>query len=219
MLLSIVVAVSSYVTFRIGVAAMAKRLTVGEQTLVDDIMKRQRLRPADALAAVKAKREREGATGPSKHTIYRYLNGDTHLRGRKEKRGRSRSVSRADLRTLMQTRRRLIKAAGNEYRVTYAGITDAASLEKEPCVRTVADALRNEGVRFKTPRRKVQLSKLDAKARLKQAKKWIKCSYQRYVGNVTLGKGNVVFLCWQNSKKEVLDNIACILIRVAPTRG
>ena len=66
---------------------------------------------------------------------------------------------------------------------------------------------------------KVQFSKLDAKARLKQAKKWIKCSYQRYVGNVTLGKGNVVFLCWQNSKKEVLDNIACILIRVAPTRG
>ena len=70
MLLSIVVAVSSYVTSRIGLAAMAKHLTVGEQTLVDDIMKRQRLKPADALAAVKAKREREGGMGLSKHTIY-----------------------------------------------------------------------------------------------------------------------------------------------------
>ena len=98
------------------------------------------------------------------------------MRGRKEKRGRSRSLSRGDVRKLMQTRRRLIKAADNEYRVTYEDIIDAASLESEPCVRTVADALRKEGVRFRTPRKKVQLSALDAKLRLKVAKKWIKYS-------------------------------------------
>ena len=92
---------------------MAKHLTVDEQSLVDDIIKRQKLTPLKALAAVQAKRESRGEVGPTKHTIYRYLNSGTHLRGRKEKRGRSKSLSRGDVRKLMQTRRRLIKAADN----------------------------------------------------------------------------------------------------------
>ena len=161
---------------RFGLADMAKHLTVDEQSLVDDIIKRQKLIPLQALAAVQAKRESRDEVGSTKHTIYHYFNGGTDLRGRKEKRGRSRSLSRGDVRKLMQTRRRLIKAADNEYRVTYEDIIDAASLESEPGVRTVADALRKEGVRFRTPRKKVQLSALDAKLRLKVAKGRIKYS-------------------------------------------
>ena len=58
----------------------------------------------DALHAVHQARDHESAEFSNKTTIRLYTNGETRLRGRKEKRCRSQLLTKKDHRTLMQTR-------------------------------------------------------------------------------------------------------------------
>ena len=149
-----------------------QQLTIKERNKIDDVMRKGTA--ADALRVVNAQRVRKNIREVEKSTVYRFAKGLTHLRGATETRGRKRSLSKQNVRKLDTTRRRLIQAADNEKRITHADVVDAAGLTDVACQRVCEDALRAEGVLFKTPRRKIQRSEADAKLRFGRAKGWVK---------------------------------------------
>ena len=149
-----------------------QQLTVSELELIDKTLRRHRGRQVDALSAVNAKRAKTGTPAVDKGTISRYVRGRSHSRSNVEKRGAKRKLSKGDVRRLDQTRRRLIKEADNEYRVTYQDIISDAGLDGQVCQRTVEDVIRGDTVRFTKPRNKIQLSDKDAKIRFKVAGVW-----------------------------------------------
>ena len=153
---------------------MGKHFTDVELNLMDKVLRVQKGSTEDAFKAVSKRRLQNGEEAPSKCSVYRYVAGDTFRRGQEETRGRQNLLTRADVLALQRARKRLVKAANSEYRVTYADIIAEARLDKQPSERTVADALREKGVRFRTPRRKIAISAKDAKARYKVAKEWAK---------------------------------------------
>ena len=75
---------------------------------------------------------------------------------------------------LLATRRRLIKKADSEERITYEDIIQEAGYSKVCSQKTVADALRQKGLRYRPPRKKIVLSEEDAKKRLVVSKVWAK---------------------------------------------
>ena len=140
------------------------QLTLNEENLIDQEL-RKRAAPMDILAKVNAKRQRLEVEPASKQTIYRYVNGDTHRRGRPETRGRKKVLAKRDVRTIDQTRRRLIQKADSQERVTWAQVHKASGLKKKVSQRSMEDAIRATGVRFRTARKKIFIAKDDAKAR------------------------------------------------------
>jgi hypothetical protein len=106
----------------------AKHLTVREMDLIDKTVRKDGASPLDACRAVARGRERRGENPFHKSSIYRYLAGDTHRRGAKEKRDRKRLLSAADATRLDQTRRRLIAEADNEWVVTHRDIASESFL-------------------------------------------------------------------------------------------
>ena len=83
-----------------------------------------------------------------------------------EAHGRKRLLSAQDVRKLDKARRRLIQCADKKQHVTYKGIFEEAGLTDVACQRVCEDALRESGVSFRPPRRKMQLSDEDAKKQL-----------------------------------------------------
>ena len=149
-----------------------QQLTVSELELIDKTLRREEGKQVDALKAVNAKRKKAGVPPANKGTISRYVRGRSHSRSKVERRGAKRKLSKRDVRTLDQTRRRLIKEADNEYRVTYDDIISAADLEDKACQRTVEDSLRAGSVRFTKPRNKIQLNDKDIKTRYATSGIW-----------------------------------------------
>ena len=118
------------------------QLTVAEMGVIDGMVRSERKRPLDAWRALTTARQQikvrgRKLKGPSKAAVYNYLTGHTHKRNKDETRGRHAILTRADVRKLMQARRRLIKSAAGESAVTYAMIMDEASLYKDVSKRVV----------------------------------------------------------------------------------
>ena len=109
----------------------------------------------DAVRAVRRARAKAGGAPPSKSTVYRFLSGKTFPRGRSESRGRPVSLTPKDVSKLEKARKRLLHEADSNYRVVYADIIEAAGLEGRACQRTMADALRQQGVGYRRPREKI----------------------------------------------------------------
>ena len=158
-----------------------QQLTVEEMERVDKILRREKKSAADAWRAVneeRAKTPRKERVAPlSKQAVHRYVNGESHVRGRSETRGRKRKLRKVDELRLDQARRRLIKQADGEYRVTHDDVMEEASktaLNSNPCQRVCADSLRTQNVKFRAPRKKIFLTEKDAKKRMEVGKEWIK---------------------------------------------
>ena len=150
--------------------------------MVDRVMRWEKGSATDALREFNARRAalpvKERVAPLSKSSVHRYANGQTHSLWKPEGRGGKRKISNLDIPRLNQARRRLIKQADGEHRVTYAMIIDEAkeknALECDPCQRVVEDALRGVGVCYRKPRQKIQLSGDDAKTRHGRSKEWVK---------------------------------------------
>ena len=172
--------VLSCLLFPVGLrsgAVMAKaivQLTKAERAQIDNIVRTKKMPATEALRQINAARKRSKVREVEKSTVYRYVRGLTHKPRAPEKRGRKRSLSMKDVRSLDQARRRLIKRARNEERVTYEDVVKEAGLSKKACQRVCADALRAGGVAYRPPRRKIYISEDDAKIRKEMAKKWLK---------------------------------------------
>ena len=159
----------------------------------DDFMRKKKLDTMSTLRKLNMARAKKGIPPLSKATIYRYVRGDTHKRGVAETRGRKRSLGRSDVKSLDRARRKLIKSANNQHRVTYDAVVSEAGYEEVCCLRTVQSALRREGVRFRQPRRKVYISEVDARERYRVAKQWVRRPQSFWHNNVHAFVDNKAF--------------------------
>ena len=112
---------------------MVAHLTGMEQDFVKKVVGHQKKSGAHAHRLLSKKREACGQEPLEKTAVYRFLRGETHRRGTSETRGRNKILTNADLRALQQARRRLIKKADNEERITWKMVIDEADLEGPPC--------------------------------------------------------------------------------------
>ena len=83
----------------------------------------------EILTKVNAKRQKLKVELAAKQTIYRYINGYTHRCGHPEKRGRKRILAKGDVRKIDQARRRWIKRASSQKRVTWVQIYKASGFK------------------------------------------------------------------------------------------
>ena len=151
---------------------MLPHMTVKEMTIADGILRTTDGNATSALARVNVVRAKQEMELLGLSAMCRYIEGDTHKRGRKETRGRKQILKRGGLQKLDRARVRLIKRADGEERVTYADVIAEASLATTPCQRVVEDALRDNGVCSRKAREKVQLTDKDAATRCQVARKW-----------------------------------------------
>eukprot|EP00973_Karenia_brevis_P091022 12405487-Karenia_brevis.AAC.1 len=83
---------------------MPMQLTFKEQDLIDKIVRQEKRPGADAVKEINKRREHKDAELIDKSSIYRFIQGDTHRRGRKETRGRKKVLSKGEKRHLDRTR-------------------------------------------------------------------------------------------------------------------
>ena len=117
-----------------------------------------------------AKRQKEDVQEAHTSTVHRFCRSLTHKSGVTETRGRKSVLSRRDILRLDQSRRWLIRRADNDFRVTFAEVIKEAGLEGVASQRVCEDALRDLGVSFKHPRRKIYITEKDVKKRHAWAK-------------------------------------------------
>ena len=94
------------------------QLTPQEQQRIRQVIGNQGA-PTQALNRINATRRSKDIRETDKSTVHRFCRGLTHKASAVEKRGRKRILSRADVRKLDNTRRRLIKKTKNEKMVKY----------------------------------------------------------------------------------------------------
>ncbi len=145
---------------------MPAQLSVAEQRRVDDLVRNKKKSGAHAVRALNAARARRGVELVEQKAVYSYIRGQTHVRGRVEKRGAKTIVEQKHIRKLMQTRRRLVKAADGEVRVTWSDVINEADLDVDCCQKTIEDAVRESTEpRYRPARAKVSLADTDARLR------------------------------------------------------
>ena len=106
---------------------MPVQLTIEEQDLVDKMVRKEKKSGMDAVRAINDQRRKQRIELADKTTIYRFINGETHRRGRPETRGCKRVLTQADVRRLDKTRLRLIKKAEGGRCVTHHDAHPAAT--------------------------------------------------------------------------------------------
>ena len=142
-----------------------RQLTEAERAKVDKLVRTEGKTPTQALQRINAARDKDGVQHVHKSTVHRFCRGLTHKRGAKETRGRKTILAKKDIVHLDRTRRQLIKKANNQHRVKYDDVIKEAGLEGVASQRVCEDALRDLGVGFLAPRRKIYVSEEDAKKR------------------------------------------------------
>jgi hypothetical protein len=154
---------------------MPAQLTAAEQERIDQLVRKEKKSGAHASNAINMARKKRGIEHIEKKAIYSYIRGETHTRTGSDERGANAIVTKAHIRTLLQTRRRLIQAADGEERVTYKDVIDEANLDLNCCQKTIEVAIRKATeLRYRPARAKVQIKEQDAKLRRVFVKKWLK---------------------------------------------
>jgi hypothetical protein len=153
---------------------LRQRLQPDDLALIDKSARARGNGAADATRAVNQRRAARGVAPIHQSAVYMYVKGISHPAGATETRGRKRVLTPKDADKLDRVRKRLVKAANNQYRVTYADVVAAADMEGRACQRTCEEALRSKGVRFRQPRKKILLTEEDAKVRVETLKAWLK---------------------------------------------
>jgi len=151
---------------------MPSQLTEKETDLIDGMLRDRQNHPMDTFRAVNKARKAAGADEVNKTTAYRYINGETHRRGRFDGRGNTKQWTKSDARKLFNTRKRLIKAGTG--RVTHEQVHRESGLQQKFCQRVAEEALRSLGVRYRRPRSKIYIDTDDAKVRWRVCKVWAK---------------------------------------------
>ena len=169
------------------------QLALKERATIDRLIRQEKASPTEAWRRINRDRRRHGVVEVGKCAAHRYARGATHKLGATETRGRNKVLDDGDIKSLDKARVRLIKAADNEYQVTWADVVKEAGLEGVVSQRVCADAMRAQGVSFKTPRRKIQVSEDDAKKRLATAKIWAKRPASFWVSKVHAYVDNKAF--------------------------
>jgi hypothetical protein len=127
------------------------------------------------LAKVNEDRKKRRLPHATIKSIYRVLRGEAYQRGRAEKRGRPKALNTKKKEKLEKSRKKLLKKAKNENRVTYDHVIDAAGLKGEVSNRTVRKYFNKDvGAKWRPARTKPERTEEEEEKRLAQAKKWVK---------------------------------------------
>ena len=94
------------------------RLSVQELAKLEAMMRKDKTAP-NALRALQGARAREGRTGPSRSSVYRFFHGDTYSRQESEARGRPEAITLQALKVIDRIRKRLLCDADSDYVVTW----------------------------------------------------------------------------------------------------
>ena len=169
-----------------------------------DVVVRGKKQPAShAFAEINIARARRCVEPTSAATVSRYCQGKTHRRGVAEVRGRPPALTRAHIRCANLARKRLIKQADGERRVTWAMVIEEAGLGDVGCHRTICDALRREfGIAYRPARKKIGIAEEDAKKRLEFAKLWKRKPVRYWVEAVHGYAGNKNFVLPLTAKQR-----------------
>lgn len=154
---------------------MPLQLTAKERKRVDKIVRAEKRPQTEALAEINRDRARRGVEPTTHGTVSRYCLGLTHASDAPEARGRRAALTRADIRAADLARKKLLKEADGENRVTWEMIIEKAGLADVACKRTIMDDLRRElGVAYRLARKKIGITEDDAKKRLQVCKRWLR---------------------------------------------
>ena len=153
-----------------------KLLQPDEIDRITTLVRKKGKSPEQACDKINERRRAAQIADISLSAVWRCLAGDTHQRGRSEKRGRPSELTKKDMKILDQTRRRLLREANSEWRVEHRHVIDAAlpRLSCTPSQRVVEQKFREMGVTFRHARKKIFIGEKDAKVRAKICKKWAK---------------------------------------------
>ena len=100
-----------------------------EVVRMDALQKTKLWTPKEILAKLTSARKRRHESGPSAASVYRFLGGETYVRGREETRGRPSKLPADMVKIANRQRRRLIAEAKNEYLVTWGDVHKATKKE------------------------------------------------------------------------------------------
>jgi hypothetical protein len=95
------------------------QLATAEMAVIDRIVRTEKKSGTIALKKVNDSRKKKGIDPIGHSAVFNFINGVTHQRGETDNRGPNQVVKNSHVRKLMITRRKLIKKANNDYRVTY----------------------------------------------------------------------------------------------------
>ena len=121
---------------------MPAQLAPTECQRIDAIVRGKKLTATDALAETNRARKRRGVEPIALSAVSRYRGGQTHRRDAEEARGRPVALTRAQIRVANLARKRLVKQADNERRVTWDMVIEEAGLGDAACRRVICDTLR-----------------------------------------------------------------------------
>ncbi|CAK0868338.1 unnamed protein product [Prorocentrum cordatum] len=144
---------------------LRRRLQPDELVLVDKSARARGNGAAAATRAVKQRRAARGVAPMHQSAVCRCVKGIGHPAGAAETRGRKRALTPKGADELDRVRKRLLRAANNQYRVTYADAVAAADMQGRARQRACEEAPRSKGVRFRQPRKKILSTEEDAEVR------------------------------------------------------
>ena len=151
-----------------------QQLTAAERRVIDNMVRVKKASPTDAFLKINEKRIKSNIRPVEKSCVHRFVKGSTHKLVTQETRGRKPILTKKDVNKLDQARRRLIRRADNDSRVTYTDVLEESGLTGKVSQRICEDALRGRGVGYKAPRRKIYVTDKDAKERKSWATKKLK---------------------------------------------
>jgi hypothetical protein len=164
---------------------MPAQLSDKEMSHIDRMTRgRSGVSGAEVLRTLNAQREKKGVEEVTHTAVYKYMRGETHARGKPDKRGAKKKLTKANINAVIRARRRLIQKSDGNKMVLWKDAIEEADLDVECCEKTITDACRALGCKFRPARAKVQINEKDAKARRQWVLKYKKKSAAFWVDDV-----------------------------------
>jgi len=159
-------------------------------------MLKQGKTPGEMLANLQAARDQLGLEGPGKTAIYDFLADKTHQE-QEERRGRPPQLTKRMLKVFDGARKKLVKAAGNEYLVTWEDVVEQGGKELRAkgllskstpmwSADWISRNMREElDVRSRPAKKRIHRTAKEERARCKKGKIWMKKAKAFWVNDVT----------------------------------
>lgn len=138
---------------------MGKHLNPKEIQLIETKAKTKGVKAKDVIKLITKLRQKKNLPPPSETAVRRILRGETYQRGRVDRRGRQTVFGTQLKKTVDKVRRKLLKKADNQHRVTWDLIMQEAKLKGKVSDRTVRKHMNKAGRKWRPARAKIDRSK------------------------------------------------------------
>ena len=138
---------------------MGKHLNPKEIQLIETKAKTKGVKAKDVIKLITKLRQKKNLPPPSETAVRRILRGETYQRGRVDRRGRQTVFGTQLKNTVDKVRRKLLKKADNQHRVTWDLIMQEAKLKGKVSDRTVRKHMNKAERKWRPARAKIDRSK------------------------------------------------------------